>query len=149
MMAATQDDPAWEGAGGNPGLSTKVAASIAFYPPAQLDRGAVSVSAAVQQLMGSAAAANPAALAAASPATYPATNYPPTLLIHGNGDEVVPANDSVVIYEMLSKAKVPVELHMYAGLPHAFDSQPAYGRQAAEIMALFLGRHMAEAGGGK
>jgi acetyl esterase/lipase len=142
MMAATQDDPAFEGDGGTPGVSTALAAAVAFYPPTRLGRQGISESAAVKALMG--AAHTPEALAAASPLEYVATRtFPPTLLIHGSSDTVVSPGDSTRMYEALVAAGVPVELHMYAGLPHAFDNgAPRYQRQCADYIDSFLGRYL-------
>ena len=63
-------------------------------------------------------------------------------LIHGNADEVVPSTDSTRMYDALHNAGVPVELHMYAGQPHAFDADPFLGRQVAAIMAGFINRYV-------
>lgn len=142
MMAATQDDPAFEGDGGTPGVSTAFGAAVAFYPPTRLGRAGISESAAVKALMG--AGHTPEALAAASPLEYVAgRTFPPTLLIHGSADTVVSPGDSSRMYEALVAARVPVELHMYAGLPHAFDNgAPRYQRQCADYIDLFLERHL-------
>jgi acetyl esterase/lipase len=146
MMAATQDDPAHEGDGGTPGVGTAFAATVAFYPPTRLGYRGISESPAVKALMG--ANLNPEALAAASPLEYAGRRaFPPTLLIHGNGDTVVSPGDSLRMYEALAGAGVPVELHMYAGLPHAFDNgAPHYQRQCAEYIDLFLARYLPAGG---
>jgi dipeptidyl aminopeptidase/acylaminoacyl peptidase len=68
--------------------------------------------------------------------------FPPTLLITGNGDEVVPWRESLHLYERLIGLGVPAELHVFEGLPHAFDQVPAYGRQTANLIQLFLDRHL-------
>jgi acetyl esterase/lipase len=142
MMAATQDDLAFEGDGGTPGVSTAFGAAIAFYPPTRLGRPGMGESAAVKALMG--AAHTPEALAGASPLEYAASRtFPPTLLIHGSADTVVSPGDSTRLYEALVAARVPVELHMYAGLPHAFDNgAPRYQRQCADAIDLFLERYL-------
>ncbi|MCX8037125.1 MAG: alpha/beta hydrolase [Candidatus Sumerlaeia bacterium] len=45
---------------------------------------------------------------------------PPTFLIHTGGDTGVPAENSVLFYLALRKAKVPAELHIYEKGPHGF-----------------------------
>jgi acetyl esterase/lipase len=137
MVAGTPNLPAFEGDGGNPGVDTSVAASIAIYPPTNF-----------QGLLGDAIKAlfkgndTEAVRAAASPLTYAKPGHPPTLLIHGNKDTIVPPDHSTTMYEALDKAGVPVELHMYAGQPHAFDESPRLGRQVADIMASFVERYV-------
>jgi dipeptidyl aminopeptidase/acylaminoacyl peptidase len=78
----------------------------------------------------------------ASPASWAKPEFPPTLLIHGNEDALVPVESSFRMYEVLSKAKAPVEIHVYNKAPHGFDAVPELGRQCAAIMALFLDRHV-------
>ncbi len=76
----------------------------------------------------------------ASPINYVTPDFPPTLLIHGTKDELVPYDQSVRMYQALEKAGVPVELHTYGNQPHGFDAQPEYGRQTAATMLAFLER---------
>ncbi len=136
MAAATPGRPEFEGEGGNAGVDTSVSAVIAFYPPTGL--GSRNWKTMAHPLFGREASTEE--LGAASPLTYVSANHPPTLLIHGNADTVVPAAESTDMYEALRAARVPVELHMYAKQPHAFDSDPLLGRQCADIMMLFIDR---------
>jgi acetyl esterase/lipase len=144
MLAGTPDVAEFEGDGGNPGVPTHVAASIAFYAPAVLGREGREVVQGVEMdvvslLMGD---GDMERRRLASPVTYARAAFPPTLLMHGNKDATVPARASLVMYEALDKAGAPVELHIYEGMPHAFDRHPTFGRQAAAIMTTFLDRHV-------
>lgn len=141
MVAGTPNLPEFEGEGGNPGVDTSVAASVAIYAPVQLG-GPAALSQAVSALMGPNPSAS--ALAGASPLTHAKASFPPTLLLHGNADDLVPANASLDMYRALVKAGAPAELHIYAGQPHAFDAAPAFGRQCAAIMDLFLKRYVVD-----
>jgi len=140
VAGGTPNLPTFEGTGGNPGTDTTVGAVISFYGPSDFGSDPKNVQGAIAQLMGPNVTAE--TLRGASPVTYTSAGYPPTLLIHGNGDELVDPESSFRVYRELAKAKVPVELHMYEGLPHAFDSSPIYGRQSADIIANFLARHL-------
>ena len=142
MMAATQDDPAYEGDGGTPGVSTAFSSALTFYPPTRMARRGIAASDAVKALMGT--NHNEAALLEISPLEHVGKKaFPPTLLLHGNKDVVVSPGDSTAMYEALNKAGVPVELHMYAGLPHGFDNEaPHYQRQCADIIDLFVKAHV-------
>ncbi len=82
------------------------------------------------------------AASAASPLSHVSPAFPPTMLIHGAEDELVPVHASLVMYEALADAGVPTELHLYAEQPHAFDANPAFGRQCAAEMLLFLDRYV-------
>lgn len=129
----------FEGEGGNAGVDTKVAAVISFYPPT--DFGAPEkLSQAVAALMGSNKSAE--AVRGASPVNWAKSEFPPTVLLHGNKDEVVSVNDSLKMYRALVEAGVSTELHVFADQPHAFDGGSAMGRQCADIMGLFLKRYV-------
>ncbi len=140
LAAGTPGLPEFEGEGGNAGVPTNVAAVLACYPPtdlAAMKRGADN---AITQLLKSDDIA--AMMRTASPINYVTPEFPPTLLIHGTKDELVPYAQSVRMYQALEKAGVPVELHTYGNQPHAFDAQPEYGRQTAATMLAFLKRFM-------
>ncbi|MEK7692686.1 MAG: alpha/beta hydrolase [Chloroflexota bacterium] len=141
MMAGTQNVAAFEGEGGNAGVRTDVAASVAFYAPAQLYAPGEPPREELSFLFGRGYALDTAR--DASPIEYASAAFPPTLLITGNKDELVPDEASFRMYRALTDAGAKAELHVYADAPHAFDATPDFGRQAAAIMALFLDRYVA------
>ena len=138
VAGGTPDLAEFEGDGGNAGAGTQVAAVISIYGPADLVGGGASE--AIAGLMGSDASEE--RLRAASPVTYAKSDYPATMLMHGTADTTVPYQSSLLMHEALRKAGVPVDLHLFADQPHAFDQQPAYGRQSAALMRLFLARYV-------
>ncbi len=140
MVGATPNVPEFEGDGGNAGVDTGVAAVMAIYAPALLGAPGVALSDVVAALLGRDASDD--VVRAASPLTYARRDFPPTLLIHGGKDELVPDDASLQMYTALRNAGAMAELHVYAGAPHAFDAIPEFGRQCAEIMMLFLDRHV-------
>lgn len=65
---------------------------------------------------------------AATPREAPFTNAPPVLLMHGEDDEVIPAQALFGSAQALSAAGVPVEWHLSPGLGHGIDeTELAYG----------------------
>ncbi len=138
MVAATPNLSEFEGAGAHQGIDTSVRACVAIYPPVELAMR--SLSDATGQLMGP--AAGPADYQAASPVTYARKDFPPTMLIHGTKDELVPWRASLQMYDALEKAGAPAELHLFNGLPHAFDANSAYSRSISDLIHLFLQRNM-------
>ncbi|MDT8301955.1 MAG: alpha/beta hydrolase [Sedimentisphaerales bacterium] len=52
---------------------------------------------------------------------------PPTFLVHGNDDTVVPAENSIFFYLALRKAKVPAEMHIYENGRHGFGLGKNFG----------------------
>ena len=141
MMAGTQNVAVFEGEGGNAGMPTDVAASVAFYAPAQLYAPGQPLREELSFLFGRGYSMETAR--AASPIEYASAAFPPTLLITGNRDELVPDEASFRMYRALIDAGAKAELHVYADAPHAFDATPEFGRQTAAIMALFLDRYVA------
>jgi acetyl esterase/lipase len=49
---------------------------------------------------------------------------PPTLLVHAQNDNVDGVSNSLIYYDELKKAGVPVEMHLYADGKHAFGLRP-------------------------
>lgn len=140
LAAGTTNDAEFEGDGGHAAVSTRVGAVIAVYPPvlfAHRERleGAVP-------LVALSEADDLEVARRASPMSFVTAEFPPTMLVHGTADELVPAKGSLLFYEDLLQAGVPVELHMYAEQPHAFDAVPVFGRQVAAEMRLFLDRYL-------
>jgi acetyl esterase/lipase len=142
MVAATANLPQFEGDGGNAGVDTSVAACVAVYPPTSMmrRRSDAAAGSAVDALMG--ASASEADYAGANPLTYAGASFPPSMLVHGNKDELVPVSESFKMYEALSKAGAPAEIHVFSGQPHGFDAAPDYGREVASLIDLFLRRHV-------
>jgi len=56
--------------------------------------------------------------------TIPA-GTPPVFLAHGGEDIISGPEHSVLLYLALKKAKVPAELHVYAGAAHDFGVRPS------------------------
>jgi acetyl esterase/lipase len=46
------------------------------------------------------------------------------------------------MYHRLRAAGAKAELHVFEGLPHAFDRLPDFGRHCANLIALFFDRHV-------
>lgn len=55
-----------------------------------------------------------------SPLTYVTVDAPPMLLIHGSADDVVPLEESLVLYDALQKAGAPVQLKIIEGGGHGW-----------------------------
>ncbi len=49
---------------------------------------------------------------------------PPTFLVHTTDDTVVPVENSIVFYQALRNAGVPVEMHIFETGPHGFGLAP-------------------------
>ncbi|HUR48385.1 MAG TPA: alpha/beta hydrolase [Acidimicrobiales bacterium] len=127
-----------------PGVRDDVAAVIAVYPPTVLAvPRATSTTEGGSLMMASFGEGDTGQRNAqlASPISHAGPDFPPTLLIHGTADTIVPHRSSVIMFDALTAHGVPVDLHLIAGQPHAFDAQPAFGRLCAAEMLLFLKRY--------
>ncbi len=134
LMLGCQTE-AFEGEGGNGTVSSKCAAISAIYPPTKLTFNKNEVE---NKLFGE--KGNDEVAAKASPINYAAKGFPPTILIHGNADQLVPPTESFNLYQALNKAGVGVELHMFDGAPHAFDSLAEFARPCVQLIVLFFDR---------
>lgn len=121
-----------------------IRACIAVYAPTLLshgerEKGAVPLVALADD------GGSPEIAHEASPIRHVTPSFPPTQLIHGTDDELVPVAASFAMYEELRSHGVPVDLHVHGGQPHAFDAIPELGRLCAQEMLVFLDRHLSDA----
>lgn len=140
MVAGTPGVAELEGDGGNPGVATDVAACIAIYAPTVLLGDHPAVPGRPVDMITDRPSDEVARQA--SPVTWARAGFPPTLLIHGSHDQVVPMAASQVMHDALRGAEVPVELHLYADQPHAFDADRRFGRRTGDEMVFFLDRYL-------
>jgi len=141
IAAGTANDPAWEGEGSNAGVGSQVAAVVSFYAPTELVPGGPMLTELTELLMGP--DATEADYAAASPVNHIGADYPPTMILHSNIDDIVPPEQNQLLYRKMVDEGVIVELHVYdGGQSHAFDAEPALGRESALLIKSFLARHM-------
>lgn len=142
LAAGTVGHPELEGDGGHAGEDTSVRATVGIFPPTVLSprgqhmSGAVPAAALMMEHDGAEAAA------LASPITHVDASYPPTFLVHGSADRIVPVSASTRMYEALVEARVPAELHVYPDQPHAFVMQKHFHRLSSQEIAIFLQRYL-------
>jgi len=142
LAAGTPNLPEFEGDGGNPGVSTDLAAAVGIYPPVLFHVGPARASGSTPAtaLMGD--TGDELMARRASPIAHVSAAFPPTFLLHGTADKVVPPSASLRMYEALTSAGAHVEMHMYAGLPHGFARLPSMLDRVHGEIASFLQRTM-------
>jgi acetyl esterase len=107
---------------------TRVAAVVSFYGPAELvtrfaaSNGKPSTVYADYFGVTEDSEATRKFLTEASPATYVRPGLPPFLLLHGNKDETVPYEQSVILYSRLKEAGVAAEFITIEGGGHGISS---------------------------
>jgi acetyl esterase/lipase len=82
---------------------------------------------------------------ALSPQKHVTADTPPTFLVHGTNDRLVPVKNSLLFYEACLKAGVPVEMHILDNGPHGFGMGTAMNDETVRdwpTQALrFMARH--------
>jgi acetyl esterase/lipase len=144
MVGYSPDDPKLEGHGGNAGVSSRVAAVVNFYGPADLTTPFAKASHLVKDFLGGKFYAEaPELYRQASPQFYLKAGAPPTLTFHGTTDEVVPIDQADSLTAKLQELKIPCEYARLEGWPHAMDAgQPVNNYCKARVEA-FLAKHLA------
>jgi len=120
-----------------------IAAVAAFYSAVDFlgdDARAKGAPAAMEYLLGR--DVSEARLASISPLHHVRSDFPPTLLVTGNQDEMIHWGESLRMYQALMDAGAAAELHIFNGAAHAFDLSPDLGRQCAGLLTVFLNRHL-------
>jgi acetyl esterase/lipase len=131
LAAGTADGDAFRVGGSHADVAERVAAVAAFFPPIRLEGGSarnLGVSGDEAKL--------------GSPIAHVSGSFPPTLLLHGTGDVTVPHAHSVAMFEALAASGAPVDLRLYAGLPHEFVRLPGMLDLCVTDIDAFLTRNL-------
>jgi carboxymethylenebutenolidase len=72
------------------------------------------------------------------------THMPPTLILHGDQDSVIPVSQAYDLHKFLRKLGASSELRIYPGQEHGFDSNgdPAAAKDAWQRMLAFFDRYL-------
>lgn len=132
MVGMLNDDP-------NQDISSRVRAVCAWFGPADFRDGPAGDKA-FAQFIGATFEENPKAYREASPATHVSNNSPPTLLIHGANDRVVPIRHSQTMHAALRAAGVESTLVVVRNAGHGFRGQsirPSFPAILAKTVSFF------------
>ena len=146
LAAGTADDARFDPPDADTSIPAHAAAVIAVYPPVLLYRGEPRPSGGNLAAALKGADISDEAAALASPINHVGADYPPVMLLHGDADKVVPVSASLRFQEVLRKAGVRVDSHIFAGLPHGFVNQPQLRELAMTMVCGFLRRTVDEPG---
>ena len=122
QAAYTSDDPAPEGCGPD----TSVRAVLDFYGPSDLtaieaESGSTTAVEMLHTYLGATSDEEPQRYTDMSPLTHVSASSPPTLMLHGTHDGMVPANQSEKLAAALDDAGVEHRLVLLSGAQHGFD----------------------------
>ncbi len=124
LAAGTPDDRRLAPPEGLGDVSQAVAAVCAIYPPTLFHIGEARPSGSLPARVLPGADASEASAALASTIEHVTAAFPPTMLLHGDADKVVPVSASRRFEERLRAVGARCDLHIYAGLPHGFANHP-------------------------
>jgi acetyl esterase/lipase len=122
---------------------SRVAAVVSLFAPTNLEGPAPpGMPTRATMLLGD--AATPAEIAAASPIHLAGPGFPPTFLLHGMADTLLPPSETLRLFDALVAANCAVDLHLYHAHTHEFAALPSMlGPVQAEV-ALFLKRSVVD-----
>lgn len=68
------------------------------------------------------------------------TKMPPTLILHGDADSVVPVSEAKALEKLLTEKMLPFEIQIYVGAGHGFTGET--GQDAFRRVQAFLDKHV-------
>lgn len=122
MVGYSADDKTLEGIGGHAEVSSQVAAVVDIYGPFDFETPEGKSADVVKQFLGKQSYEEaPELWKRLSPVTYLNTGGPPTLIIHGSLDEIVPISQAEMLSRRLMELKIPSRYIRLEGWPHTMD----------------------------
>ncbi|MFQ5705358.1 MAG: prolyl oligopeptidase family serine peptidase [Gemmatimonadales bacterium] len=131
MLGLAWDSGVGDAADQAPGEPAHVAAVVAYYPPVDL-RPLVGPSERFPALEFADSLAP-----AISPILFVTPDDPPTLLIHGDADDLVPIRNSELMYKALQDSGVESKFIVIPGAGHGFRRAEDRARARAAMVAWF------------
>ena len=120
LLGTSDESAGLEGNGGYNDQSSRVQAVVDLFGPADLlTMFRYSSSTSLQGLFGTNSLYS-GVVSKVSPVTYISSDDPPFLILHGDKDNVVPLNQSEILYQQLTEAKVPATLVVVHNAGHSF-----------------------------
>lgn len=144
MLGYTPDDPAFEGQSGTPGVSSRVAAVVDLYGPADLTTPFGQAASVVWDFLGKKYDEDPELWRRASPLFHLKKGAPPTLVFHGTIDDTVPIDQGDSLVAKLRELGVPHEYHRLEGWPHTLDAARPMNEFCRDQIERFLKKHLAK-----
>ncbi len=143
LMVGYSDDPSLEGAGGNPGVSSRVCAVVDFYGPTDLTTEYARKQNLVTDFLGGKTYEEaPEVYKQASPMCHLTKDDPPTLIFQGTIDSLVPVAQADALAAKLEELGIDHVYERYEGWPHAMDVAEAVNRRCVYQMEQFFTKHL-------
>jgi len=146
LLGVTDAKAGFDGSGGYLDQSSRVQAVVDMFGPADLTKLSAGATPRLLQIIFGPTDRNDEIFKRASPVTYVSIDDPPFLILHGELDELVPANQSQILHEKLKATGVPSALVLVKNAGHGFS--PAGGpispsrQEITQMVADFFDRHL-------
>ena len=142
MTAYSSDYDTWNQSGGHQGVSSAVSTVIALYAPFSLSDPWGRQNADVASFLATTWEDQPDLFELASPKQHLDAKDPPTLILHGTVDMVIPVGQSDALAERLKELNIPYDYGRLDGWPHAFDIFEPGHEWACSQITPFLEKHL-------
>src|SRR5436190_22201306 len=143
FLGVTSGIPMFEGEGGNPGQSSRVACVVNVYGPSDFTKSygkSVDAAEVLPLFLGGNLETARHKHILSSPLYWVTPNAAPTLCIHGTEDKYVAHEQAVWLIDKLKAADVEAELLTLPGAGHGFKGQDA--ETAEKAMLAFFAKHL-------
>ncbi len=142
MVGYTSGMKEFEGDGSCPEQSSAVQAVVDIYGPADFTEPVRRDHPAITAYMDGRYEQDPARFEKASPIRYVTEKTPPTCVIHGTVDQLVPVHQSDWLVEKLKEKGVPHYYSRIDGWPHAMDAVQAVNQHTKALVLNFFDRYL-------
>ena len=131
ILGTSGDFTGLEGDGGNPGVSSRVQAvcdqcgaphDFAYFARPEVKTRFAAVTENLRLYLGGLVEERLQLARLVSPSTYISADCPPTLLIHGDADNIVPVEETIAFHKALKAAGVDATLRILPGIGHGWDA---------------------------
>ncbi len=148
LLGTAGDAKEWDNLGGNENQSSRVQAVCDWYGPSDfvlIAGTSQTANSAVAELLGGPVVDNKDKAVMASPVTYVTKDDPPFLIMQGNQDKTVPAAQSEVLADALTKSGVEVTLKIIDGAAHG---GPQFSNaDSMKLIGDFFDKHLKKTSG--
>lgn len=142
MVGYTAGDKRLEGHGGHEGVSSAVQAVVDLYGPTDFDRPIAHDNPTVTDFLGKHFKDDPELFRFASPINHVDAKDPPTFVLQGTIDSIVPVEQSDILVEKLQKLGVPHWYDRLDGWPHTMDLAKPVNERCQLLVLQFFDKYL-------
>ncbi len=142
MIGYASDVKSFEGKGGNEDVSSRVQAVVNFYGPVDLTTEYARNHSLITGFLKKSYDEDQEIYKQASPLTHVSKDDPPTLILHGTIDDLVPISQADKLFEKLKENNIPVQYERLEGWPHGMDLAKVVNDYCVSQIDQFLQTHL-------